>query len=83
MIRDLSWMDAALCAQTDPELFHAEGQGCSYRDARTVCGACPVRLECEQYAQALEGDASKATRYGMWGAKGPHSRADAAKRKAA
>lgn len=83
MIRDLSWMDAALCAQTDPELFHPEGKGCSYRDARTVCGRCPVRPQCEAHAQQFEGGQSKAKRHGMWGAQGPNRRATDAKRAAA
>lgn len=83
MIRDLSWMDAALCAQTDPELFHPEGKGCSYRDAQSVCGACPVQPECEAHAQTFEGDASRSLRHGMWGAGSPRKRAANAKEQAA
>ncbi|MFD9192949.1 WhiB family transcriptional regulator [Streptomyces phaeochromogenes] len=83
MKADLSWMDAALCAQTDPELFHPEGKGCSYRDARSVCGACPVQPQCQAYAAQFEGDASKSQRHGMWGARGPQVRARNAKGAAA
>ncbi|MFE6482423.1 WhiB family transcriptional regulator [Streptomyces sp. NPDC057757] len=79
MTRDLSWMDAALCAQTDPDLFHPEGKGCSYRDARSVCGQCSVRPQCEAHAQVLEGDLSDNYRHGMWGAQLPEKRAKAPK----
>ncbi|MFJ2259510.1 WhiB family transcriptional regulator [Streptomyces sp. NPDC087844] len=79
MTRDLSWMDAALCAQTDPDLFHPEGKGCSYRDARSVCGRCPVRPQCEAYAQSLEDGLAKAHRHGIWGAEPPKKRARASK----
>jgi hypothetical protein len=78
-MRDLTWMDAALCAQTDPELFHPDGQGCSYRDARSVCGACPVQVQCEAYAQSFEGDLSYTHRHGMWGSRVPKTRANTAK----
>lgn len=39
----------ALCAQTDPELFHpAKGEPTA--PAKRVCAACPVRAECREYA---------------------------------
>ncbi|MFS8200511.1 WhiB family transcriptional regulator (plasmid) [Streptomyces sp. CWNU-52B] len=76
-------MDAALCAQTDPDLFHPEGKGCSYRDARSVCGRCPVRPQCEAHARALEGDLCETSRHGMWGAQVPKKRAKTTKEQAA
>ena len=56
----LSWQDQALCAQTDPEAFFPE-KGGSTRDAKRVCGSCPVRQECLEYA--LSND----ERFGIWG----------------
>lgn len=57
---DLSWQDAAPCAETDPEAFFPE-KGGSAREAKRVCRSCEVRAECLQYA--LEND----ERFGIWG----------------
>lgn len=43
------WADDALCAQTDPELFHPP-KGGSASDAKKVCGNCPVRVDCLEHA---------------------------------
>ncbi|HEY4535398.1 MAG TPA: WhiB family transcriptional regulator [Enteractinococcus sp.] len=56
----LAWQADALCAQTDPEAFFPE-KGGSTRDAKKVCGACPVRQECLDYALAND------ERFGIWG----------------
>lgn len=48
---DTSWMDEGLCMQTDPEIFFP-GTGESGRDAKAVCGKCPVMTECAAYAIA-------------------------------
>ncbi|AAR29703.1 hypothetical protein VWBp13 [Streptomyces phage VWB] len=57
---ETEWQSRALCAQTDPELFHPEiGRTC--RNARKVCGACEVQSECLAHALAVpETD-------GVWG----------------
>ncbi|CAM5683196.1 Transcriptional regulator WhiB [Streptomyces rimosus subsp. rimosus] len=59
------WMDEALCAQTDPALFHPDRDG-SYSTAAKVCGSCPVREQCAQHAERLEGGVSRALRHGLW-----------------
>ena len=54
---DLSWMEAALCAQTDPDAFHP-GKHETNTAAKRVCAACDVTAECLAYALAdpsLEG----------------------------
>ena len=54
---DLSWLDAGLCAQTDPEAFFPDKSGTSTAAKRT-CAACDVITECLAYALAdpsLEG----------------------------
>ncbi|GAB2733108.1 WhiB family transcriptional regulator [Nocardioides pakistanensis] len=57
------WIDEAVCAQIDPELFQS-GAGSADQDAATaVCATCPVRLSCLRYA--LENP--KATCTGVWG----------------
>lgn len=56
----LAWQADALCAQTDPEAFFPE-KGGSTRDAKKVCGSCPVKQQCLEYA--LSND----ERFGIWG----------------
>ncbi|MEV5598423.1 WhiB family transcriptional regulator [Streptomyces sp. NPDC052496] len=68
------WMDEALCAQTDPALFHPDRDG-SYSTAAKVCGSCPVREQCAQHAERLEGGVSRALRHGLWAGHTPNSRA--------
>lgn len=43
------WRADALCARTDPNLFHPE-PGTSAEPAKKVCTACPVRAECLTHA---------------------------------
>ena len=45
----MPWVDEALCAQTDPEIFHP-GKGQSSRDAAAICGRCPVTADCLDWA---------------------------------
>ena len=54
---DLSWMNAALCAQTDPDAFHP-GKSDTNTAAKRTCAACDVTTACLAYALAdpsLEG----------------------------
>jgi WhiB family redox-sensing transcriptional regulator len=57
---ETSWQERALCAQTDPEAFFPE-KGGSTREAKKVCLACDVRVECLDYALAHD------ERFGIWG----------------
>jgi len=70
------WMDEALCAQTDPDLFHVDGSGSSYRTALQICAGCPVTQQCADFAQATEGGSSHSWRFGLWGGQLPRTRAD-------
>lgn len=47
----MDWMDHALCAQVDPDLFHPE-QGAidKTRNAKRICRSCPVQNECLSWA---------------------------------
>lgn len=54
------WMDNALCAQIDTEIFFPE-KGGSVRIAKSICGRCEVASECLQYAL------DNAERFGIWG----------------
>lgn len=54
------WKARGLCAQTDPDAFFPEKGGAT-RDAKAVCAACEVRVQCLEYA--LDRD----ERFGIWG----------------
>ncbi|MGC5615428.1 WhiB family transcriptional regulator [Georgenia sp. Z1491] len=56
---DASWTMRAACADLDPDVLFAEGP--AQRQVRSVCFACPVRLEC--LADALEAGPVQ----GVWG----------------
>lgn len=58
--QDVTWMEAGLCAQTDPESFFPE-KGGSTREAKRVCRTCTVAAECLDWA--LDND----ERFGIWG----------------
>lgn len=69
------WMDSAVCAQTDPEVFFPE-QGGTAAAARRICSACPVVEDCLQYAvehneQGIWGGTSAKTRQRMRGTEQP------------
>ncbi|WP_241720756.1 WhiB family transcriptional regulator [Streptomyces lydicus] len=70
-----AWMDDALCAQTDPDAFHPDGPGHGYRTAAKICDTCPVRKDCEEHVERLEGAGSRADRHGMWAGAVPRARA--------
>lgn len=57
---DLDWQDEALCAQTGGDFFFPE-PGSSVREAKRICGLCPIRSACLEFA--LDND----ERFGVWG----------------
>jgi hypothetical protein len=56
----LDWQARVLCAQVDPEVFFPE-KGQSARAAKWICGRCPVREACLDYAIAGR------VPFGVWG----------------
>lgn len=68
-----TWMDEALCAQTDPEVFMTPGID-AQKEAIKVCLRCSVRAECLSYA--LENGETR----GIWGGKTPEERSQLAGR---
>lgn len=54
------WQDRALCAQVGFDIFFPE-KGGSTHEAKQVCGSCPVRDECLEYALAEN------VSHGVWG----------------
>lgn len=59
-MKPYDWRDDALCAQVDTDAFFP-GKGGSPRVAKTICGRCPVRAECLEFA--IEMDITE----GVWG----------------
>lgn len=58
------WEHAALCAQTDPELFHPNS-GRAPAEAKRICSRCDAQPECLTWALAHETRGHDA--YGVWG----------------
>ena len=52
-MRDLEWMEDALCAQIAPDIFFPEpSQRAEAERAKQFCRRCPVRKQCLEYAVA-------------------------------
>jgi hypothetical protein len=60
-VKPQPWAAGALCAQTDPELWHSERSPGSTREAKRICLDCPVRAACLDYALANH------EQHGIWG----------------
>jgi len=77
---DMSWVEFALCAQTDPEAFFPDkggGDNGTTRAAKRICLECFVREECLNYALTMNED------HGIWGGLGVGERRELRKKKAA
>lgn len=59
VLEDQTWAVQAACSGTDPDALFV--RGAAQRQARQVCLACPVRIEC--LADALNSN----TMFGVWG----------------
>lgn len=57
---DLAWQQEALCAQTGADFFFPE-PGSSVREAKRICGLCPTRSACLEFALTHD------ERFGVWG----------------
>ena len=59
------WRKRAACRDANPELFFSVGQGpdaeAFTEAAKKVCGRCPVRKQCLDWALTTDQD------YGVWG----------------
>lgn len=78
---DYSWRIDAICKDTDPELFFpvgTTGQALLQIDrAKQVCGECPVKIECLDFAIETNQDS------GIWGGTSEDERRDIRRRIAA
>jgi WhiB family transcriptional regulator, redox-sensing transcriptional regulator len=61
----MTWPNYAACLEADPELFFPIGEsGPALRqiaEAKQICGGCPVRQQCLQWALDTDQNA------GVWG----------------
>lgn len=67
LFADATWMDDAICSQTDPEAFYPD-RGGSSRPAKAMCTRCDVTDKCLQYA--LDNHEP----HGVWGGKSERER---------
>jgi WhiB family redox-sensing transcriptional regulator len=62
---DYSWRNDAICRDTDPDLFFPVGTTglalVQIARAKEVCGECPVKVDCLDYALETNQDS------GIWG----------------
>ena len=62
---DYAWRTDASCRDTDPELFFPIGTTgvalAQIETAKAVCGECPVRADCLEFALSTNQDS------GIWG----------------
>lgn len=59
-VNDEPWRQRAACLGSNPDLFFPK-RGENGNRAKSVCGTCPVKVECGDYADRTE------TEYGVWG----------------
>lgn len=73
LTRNYDWRDDAACREYDPELWFPVGSGHAAQEqeeaAKHICGGCPVRPECLDWAIA-SGQSS-----GVWGGLSEYERA--------
>lgn len=62
-----NWVDQAACAGLNPELFYPT-RGGPTDSAKAVCGPCPVRTECLDYALTTNQP------FGIWGGQSERAR---------
>lgn len=63
-----TWARRAACLGHNPDLWFADDKSGSYREARQICAACPVRLPCLAWAVETRTD------HGLWGGLAPLER---------
>lgn len=78
------WMVFARCREYPPELWYprystgrnARATNTAHeRRAKTICGDCPVRARCLEYALAIEKGRAARERWGIYGGFTPEERA--------
>lgn len=70
-----NWVTEAACRGANTELFYQEKGGGihAYKQARQICGQCPVIQQCFEYVMSVEIDPA-VPRYGMYAGMTPSQR---------
>ncbi|WP_412078988.1 WhiB family transcriptional regulator [Streptomyces xanthophaeus] len=68
------WTGQAACGTTDPELWFSTKEQ-HIAEAKAICAECPVRRQCADRADQLEGNLSHSYRHGIWAGEDTHERA--------
>jgi WhiB family transcriptional regulator, redox-sensing transcriptional regulator len=76
-----AWMDQAVCAQTDPELWSSSVGG-DTRVPKRICANCPVRPQCDAPAEQLHAFEGLAV-HGVWGGRSRRQRTAGRRQQAA
>jgi len=79
----MTWRDAALCAQADPEIFFPPLGGDNGAAARAICARCPVLTECREATLADDAGRPELEIQGVQGGMGRAERVAAAREVAA
>lgn len=60
----MAWVDEAPCSEVDPEIFFpGQGEHAQAAKAKAICGGCPSRRPCLEYALGTP----QAEDWGIWG----------------
>ena len=66
---DTDWMGRGACVDVDPDVFFPEHWSHHrFTQAQAICGACPVQVECLEYALEVP------VEHGIWGGKSERER---------
>lgn len=76
-----AWIDEAVCASVDAELWFP-GKGDTTKPAKALCATCPVSAQCLAWAMETE-EQTAGGRFGIYGGLSPRERARLARRSAA
>lgn len=68
------WIEDAACTGRDPEIWFPRRGDNSTAYAKSICGECPVRIKCLNWALATERDAWITGTYGIFGGLDPEER---------
>lgn len=74
----MSWRNKAICSGLGFTPWFSHSQTNQGKRAIAICNICPVKKECLEEVNRLEGNATR--RVGIWGGIGPYERADLAKK---
>jgi WhiB family redox-sensing transcriptional regulator len=67
------WAERALCGRADPAWFPEKGQQSLAAITKRICGHCPVRTQCLDYALSCA-DTWREIATGIWGGTTPRER---------